>query len=302
MSVEIDPVELGFHRPFTMEVSQTLKIRNPNHTPVAFKVKTTAPKQYCVRPNSGRIEPGKEVEVTVLLQAMKQEPPMDAKCKDKFLVQSVALTADKEFTNISSIWQHVDDADKSSVQKKIRVVFLPAEGSAAAVTPMRNGVNGLSNRTQESIPSTAPAYRSPSPEDTFTPNQRNSTAAVGPVSETEDEREGNRNLGDTKAAGFNPDKTTSVRDNFAFAATAISSTVPTSYEELKTQLAQAQATIASYGQEGSLRMRKESGGSGESSSTGTTDMATGLQGSEGVPVQIVAALCLLSFLLAYLFF
>lgn len=39
----------------------------------------------------------------VLLQAMKQEPPVDAKCRDKFLVQSVAVTADKEFTNISAI-------------------------------------------------------------------------------------------------------------------------------------------------------------------------------------------------------
>lgn len=55
MSVEIEPAELGFHRmlprdlrssqvtdvplgPFTSEVSQTLKIRNPNHAPVAFKV------------------------------------------------------------------------------------------------------------------------------------------------------------------------------------------------------------------------------------------------------------------------
>jgi hypothetical protein len=63
MSVEIDPQELGFHRPFTVEVSEVLKIRNPNSHPVAFKVKTTAPKQYCVRPNSGRVEPGKEVEV-----------------------------------------------------------------------------------------------------------------------------------------------------------------------------------------------------------------------------------------------
>lgn len=34
---------------------------------------------------------------------MKQEPPLDAKCRDKFLVQSVAVTADKEFTNISAI-------------------------------------------------------------------------------------------------------------------------------------------------------------------------------------------------------
>jgi hypothetical protein len=94
---------------------------------------------------------------------MKQEPPLDAKCRDKFLVQSVPLTADKEFANIGSIvspptqtkvsiwltgvqWQHVDNADKASVQeKKIRVVFLPAQGSTASLTPQRNGVNGYSN-------------------------------------------------------------------------------------------------------------------------------------------------------------
>jgi hypothetical protein len=34
---------------------------------------------------------------------MKQEPAPDAKCRDKFLVQSVAVTADKEFTNINAV-------------------------------------------------------------------------------------------------------------------------------------------------------------------------------------------------------
>ena len=34
---------------------------------------------------------------------MKQEPPLDAKCRDKFLVQSVAITADKDFTNVAQI-------------------------------------------------------------------------------------------------------------------------------------------------------------------------------------------------------
>lgn len=28
---------------------------------------------------------------------------MDAKCRDKFLVQSVLITADKEFTNVASL-------------------------------------------------------------------------------------------------------------------------------------------------------------------------------------------------------
>jgi hypothetical protein len=89
---------------------------------------------------------------------MKEQPPPDAKCRDKFLVQSVAVTADKEFTNIGAIvrytyseaweaadkkqWQHVDDAERSSVQeKKIRVVYLADEGAAAAITPLRNGLN-----------------------------------------------------------------------------------------------------------------------------------------------------------------
>ena len=34
---------------------------------------------------------------------MKQEPPADAKCRDKFLVQSVLITADKEFSNVTQI-------------------------------------------------------------------------------------------------------------------------------------------------------------------------------------------------------
>jgi hypothetical protein len=34
---------------------------------------------------------------------MKDEPAPDAKCKDKFLVQTVAVTKDMEFANVSSI-------------------------------------------------------------------------------------------------------------------------------------------------------------------------------------------------------
>lgn len=41
--------------------------------------------------------------VAVLLQAMKEDPPPDARCRDKFLVQSVAVTADMEFSNVATI-------------------------------------------------------------------------------------------------------------------------------------------------------------------------------------------------------
>lgn len=44
-------------------MKKTIHIHNPHPHPIAFKVKTTAPKQYCVRPNSGRVEVGETVEV-----------------------------------------------------------------------------------------------------------------------------------------------------------------------------------------------------------------------------------------------
>lgn len=34
---------------------------------------------------------------------MKQEPPLDTRCRDKFLVQSVPITSDKEFSNLTAI-------------------------------------------------------------------------------------------------------------------------------------------------------------------------------------------------------
>lgn len=49
--------------PFTRVVKESIHVKNPGAEPVIFKVKTTAPKQYCVRPNAGRIEPNSEIEV-----------------------------------------------------------------------------------------------------------------------------------------------------------------------------------------------------------------------------------------------
>ncbi|EMR67273.1 putative msp domain-containing protein [Eutypa lata UCREL1] len=266
MSVEIDPQELGFHRPFTAEVSETLKIRNPNPHPVAFKVKTTAPKQ----PNSGRVEPGKEVEVSVILQAMKQEPPPDTKCRDKFLVQSVPITGDKEFANLAAIW---DGIEKSAVQeRKIRVVFLPPKGTVGAPsleTPSKPSAADAHAATPDVAP---PAYSSPS-------------AYV--------------------AAGESKDRDEASPGPAGLAASAMTKHADLSYDELKQQLAQAEKLIGQLKQDqGGLRQRKTGAADDKSgASSKPADLAQQVRaGTEGVPVQITAVLCLLSFLLAYLFF
>ncbi|KAI1418684.1 VAMP-associated protein [Hypoxylon sp. FL1857] len=275
MSVEIDPQELGFHRPFTAEVSEVLRIRNPNTHPVAFKVKTTAPKQYCVRPNSGRVEPGKEVEVAVILQAMKQEPPPDTKCRDKFLVQSVAITGDKEFANLASIW---DAIDKSSIQeKKIRVVFLPpsgVSGTAHLETPIKPTTTNGAQATPDVAP---PAYSSPGE---YTGSQAESKSS--------------------------PEKEVKREEVPSFAGAAAASTGQTSdptFAELKQQLAQAEKKIAQFkqDQEG-LRQRKNTSTDNKPGSKTGEVAQTVRSGTEGVPVKLVAILCFLSFMLAYLFF
>ncbi len=50
--------------PFTDVVTSELKLTNPTEKRVCFKVKTTAPKRYCVRPNSGIIDTGATVNVS----------------------------------------------------------------------------------------------------------------------------------------------------------------------------------------------------------------------------------------------
>ncbi|XP_042474217.1 vesicle-associated protein 2-2-like isoform X2 [Zingiber officinale] len=53
-------------------------------------VKTTSPKRYCVRPNTGIILPRSACDFTVTMQALK-EAPSDFQLKDKFLVQSTVV-------------------------------------------------------------------------------------------------------------------------------------------------------------------------------------------------------------------
>ena len=70
--------------PLAVGGTAALTLRNPSpDTVVAFKVKTTAPRQYCVRPNSGNVRAGDQVTVQVQLQPLKEEPPVGFKCKDK---------------------------------------------------------------------------------------------------------------------------------------------------------------------------------------------------------------------------
>lgn len=43
--------------------SSIIKLTNPSNDRITFKVKTTVPKRYCVRPSCGIVEPSETVNV-----------------------------------------------------------------------------------------------------------------------------------------------------------------------------------------------------------------------------------------------
>ncbi|GAA5847280.1 hypothetical protein JCM9279_000219 [Rhodotorula babjevae] len=183
MSVTLSPSsQLGFQRPLTQLVKRSLAVSNHNSQAVAYKVKTTAPKQYCVRPNSGRIEPGETVEVQVLLQPMKEDPAPGAKCRDKFLVQSIIITSEREDVPLAELWSVVEQEDKSRgeaaqsqiFEQKIRCAYLPAaeHGSIPEETTSHD-----TPRSSHADPAFASAV-SPSSRASTTPTQSSAAATT----------------------------------------------------------------------------------------------------------------------------
>ena len=59
------------------------------------------------------------LHIAVLLQAMKEEPPTSAKCKDKFLIQSTIITASKESMSLHDLVRA-----SSSFHSKITILII----------------------------------------------------------------------------------------------------------------------------------------------------------------------------------
>lgn len=99
---------------------------------MAFKVKTTAPKLYCVRPNCAVVGPGVKQKVSVIFLGLSEDKVADTNvqdgefvCKDKFLVMAVPAVDYAEGEHIApEVWNELEKQYKSELQsKKIKVVY-----------------------------------------------------------------------------------------------------------------------------------------------------------------------------------
>jgi len=93
MTLELIPnTELIFKGPFTAVSTTALKLTNAGSEKLAYKIKTTAPKRYCVKPNSGYLDGHTTTSVQVMLQPHPPGQP-DDRAKHKFMVQWAAVPA-----------------------------------------------------------------------------------------------------------------------------------------------------------------------------------------------------------------
>ena len=87
--VVIEPADLRFEVSLSRASIQHLALRNlACGRPVAFKIKTTNPKRYLVRPNAGIVWAEGAATVSVQVGVQKALPqPGDPKSRDKFQVR-----------------------------------------------------------------------------------------------------------------------------------------------------------------------------------------------------------------------
>jgi hypothetical protein len=152
--MELSPdTELVFQKSQTHQnPRQTLTItNNTKESFLAFKVKTTAPKLFVVRPNSGKLAFGEKIDITIVLQL--RDGSIDTKRKDKFLVQSIKLPPDVASLDensfqakVGELWNLAEQSKKTAgeigtdviLEKKIKCIYaledLVAPSTTSAVT------------------------------------------------------------------------------------------------------------------------------------------------------------------------
>ena len=112
-------------------MTSQLKLRNPADRPVFFKVKTTAPRFYCVRPNSGVVKPGDTANIAVMLQPVDQAATLESeRTRHKFMIQTAF--APNEDTPVDTFWK---TADLSQVRIGTMESTTTVERSAADMEP-----------------------------------------------------------------------------------------------------------------------------------------------------------------------
>eukprot|EP00656_Telonema_subtile_P033905 TRINITY_DN37_c0_g1_i1.p1 TRINITY_DN37_c0_g1~~TRINITY_DN37_c0_g1_i1.p1 ORF type:complete len:219 (-),score=59.53 TRINITY_DN37_c0_g1_i1:373-1029(-) len=164
--LEVTPGELQFQVVVGDYSKRQMRLHNTGTKPIAYKIKTTNPKQYFVRPNQGVVKAGERKPIAVMMGKLTAEPT--DKCKDKFLVQSIAYEgpipedgADEKFDWRRDVNEKMPGAKADEC--RLRCVYQVSEkGAAASPKPAETQKTTVTNEgASQRKPAPAPAFASP---------------------------------------------------------------------------------------------------------------------------------------------
>lgn len=145
--LQLNPAsEIVFEGPFDKVVTSYLELKNPSNERVCFKVKTTAPRRYCVRPNSGIVGPAGKQRIAIMLQPIEHDSQSE-RSKHKFMVQSTIMA--NEDTNLDEVWKSAQQED--IMDSKLRCVFQASGDNTQSATTTTTSSSPSGNPTSESI-------------------------------------------------------------------------------------------------------------------------------------------------------
>ncbi|KAH7381111.1 hypothetical protein BKA64DRAFT_228759 [Cadophora sp. MPI-SDFR-AT-0126] len=90
------PSHLTYTLPLKTEQHILVQLHNSNPSPVYYRIKTTAPKRYCVRPNRGTIASGEAINVDFIAVAWKKGMEKPERV-EKFMIESVGVRLEENF-------------------------------------------------------------------------------------------------------------------------------------------------------------------------------------------------------------
>ncbi|KAM7499532.1 hypothetical protein LguiA_023946 [Lonicera macranthoides] len=182
--ISIDPLQLQFPFELKKQISCSFQLLNKTDKHVAFKVKTTNPKKYSVRPNNGVVLPRSTFNVIVTMQAQR-EVPADMECKDRFLVQSVVAPSGATAKDVNpemfnkELGNHVEEC-------KLRVVYVSPPRPPSPVP--EESEDGSSPRASESSNGNSNTREHTDVSRKYTEPQDNSAKARALISKLTEEK------------------------------------------------------------------------------------------------------------------
>lgn len=126
--LDYSPSNISFEIRLGKQSTSHLQLHNIADDDIAYKVKTTQLKRYCVRPNAAILRAGEKIQVELVQQACKTEPFDLHDCKDKFLLQVVRLDAiEVPCSNVQDVWKFAPQASIVKVKFIVQLQMAPPE-------------------------------------------------------------------------------------------------------------------------------------------------------------------------------